>query len=330
VSNLERRPAETPCGGLATVSPTPTRLELAPREVPLGGPRAMSVRRTLPHKALRTVGAWCFLDDYGPPGPDGPAMAVPPHPHTGLQTVTWLLSGEVLHQDSIGSESLVRPGALNLMTAGRGIAHAETSTPASPPLRGLQLWVALPDAHRDVAPGFEHHAALPLLLAGGVSATVLLGSLGSTTSPATTYSPLVGADLTVAPASSGVLPLDSSYEHAVLALSPGLLVDGEPVAEGTLVYLGCGREELQVGDAGGLGTRALLLGGVPFEEELLMWWNFVARTHEEVVAARLEWTAAVAGAATRFGHVSAYDGPALPAPELPATRLRPRGRGVST
>ena len=116
-------------------------------------------------------------------------MRVPPHPHTGLQTVTWLLRGEVLHQDSIGSEQVVRPGALNLMTAGRGIAHAETSTDDSPALRGVQLWVALPDADRDAAPAFEHHAALPGVEDGGLSATVLVGSLAGAQSPATTYTP---------------------------------------------------------------------------------------------------------------------------------------------
>ena len=128
---------------------------LAPREVPLGGTRQLLVRRTLPHRDLRTVGAWCFLDDYGPVDVTGtPGMQVPPHPHTGLQTVTWLLDGEVRHQDSLGSDALVRPGELNLMTAGRGISHAET-TPvgATGALRGLQLWVALPARHRDTRAG---------------------------------------------------------------------------------------------------------------------------------------------------------------------------------
>lgn len=325
MSNLELRPAETSCGGLATVSRTPTRQVLAPREVPLGGPRAMLVRRTLPHREVRTVGAWCFVDDYGPSAPGASAMAVPPHPHTGLQTVTWLLSGEMLHQDSIGSEQVVRPGALNLMTAGRGITHAETSTPTSPPLRGVQLWVALPDEHRATAPSFEHHADLALVGDGGLSATVLLGSLAGARSPATVFTPIVGADLTVVAGSSGVLALDPSWEHAVLALSAGLAVDGEAVPEGALVYLGCGRDRLAVASTGPEG-RALLLGGEPFDEQLLMWWNFVGRSHDEVVAAREEWSAAVGGAATRFGQVTAYDGPALAAPALPGARLRPRGR----
>jgi redox-sensitive bicupin YhaK (pirin superfamily) len=320
VSNLERRPASTPTGGLATTSADPIRRLLAPREVPLGGPRAMTVRRTLPHRELRTVGAWCFLDDYGPADPARAPMVVPPHPHTGLQTVTWLVGGEVRHQDSLGSDQVIRPGALNLMTAGRGIAHAETSTPASPPLRGVQLWVALPDADRDGDPGFEHHPELPAAGSGGVTATVLLGELGDVRSPATAYSPIVGAELSVR--GDGQLPLRTAWEHAVLALDGRLTVAGEPLPTAHLVYLGCGRDAVDIGGQG----RALLLGGEPFDEELLMWWNFVGRDHDEVAAARSEWMRAVDGERTRFGSVEAYDGPALPAPALPGTRLRPRGR----
>ncbi len=329
MSNLERRPAEEPAGGLATVSRTPARRVLEPREVPLGGPRAMVVRRTLPHRELRSVGAWCFVDDYGPSDPVESPMRVPPHPHTGLQTVTWLLSGEVLHQDSVGSEQLVRPGSLSLMTAGRGIAHAETSTPSSPELRGVQLWVALPDQSRHTAPAFEHHDRLPVHVVGavddGVTVTVVLGRVGDAVSLATTYSPIVGADLEVTTGASGDVPLDATFEHAVLALSDDLVVDGEPLAKGSLLYLGCGRESVAVGSDDG-PARGLLLGGEPFDEELLMWWNFVGRDHDEVEASREEWQRAVDGAETRFGRVAAYDGAALPAPAMPGTRLRPRRR----
>jgi len=325
VSNLERRPDEELAGGLATVSADPVRRVLQPREVPLGGARAMLVRRTLPHRGLRSVGAWCFVDDYGPADPAESPMRVPPHPHTGLQTVTWLLGGEVLHQDSLGSSALVRPGALSLMTAGRGISHAETSTPSSPTLRGVQLWVALPDDARDTAPAFEHHDVLPVHAAGGLTATVVLGRVGDAVSPATTYSPIVGADVQVAAGGGGELPLELSFEHAVLALSDGLVVDGGAVPAGSLVYLGCGRGRLALASGGG-AARGLLLGGEPFDEELLMWWNFVGRDHDEVEAVRDEWQRAVAGADTRFGRVEGYDGGALPAPALPGVRLRPRGR----
>jgi quercetin 2,3-dioxygenase len=256
-------------------------------------------------------------------------MRVPPHPHTGLQTVTWLLSGEVLHQDSVGSEQLVQPGSLSLMTAGRGISHAETSTASSPALRGVQLWVALPDAARHMVPAFEHHHRLPVHTAAGdggsIAATVVLGRVGDAVSPATTYSPIVGADLHVAAGASGEVPLAPTFEHAVLALSDHLVVDGEPLAKGSLLYLGCERRSVSVGSDGG-PARGLLLGGEPFDEELLMWWNFVGRDHDEVEASREEWQRAVAGEDTRFGQVAAYDGAALPAPALPATRLRPRRR----
>ncbi|MDQ1618458.1 MAG: quercetin 2,3-dioxygenase [Actinomycetota bacterium] len=327
MSNLERHPHETTAGGLATVSPEPVRRLLEAREVPLGGTRAMVVRRTLPHRDLPTVGAWCFADDYGPSDVRGSAgMQVPPHPHTGLQTVTWLLEGEVRHQDSVGSDQRVRPGQLSLMTAGRGITHAETSPADHPPtLRGLQLWVALPDRDRHVAPHFEHHAELPLLSDGGLAATLIVGELAGQRSPATAYTPLVGADVSLAADAVARLPLEPAFEHAVLAVSEGVVVDGEHVAKAAMVYLGCGRRDVAL--AGGpAGARLLLLGGAPLEEELLMWWNFVGRDHDEIVAFRTEWEAARTGASTRFGSVPRYDGAPLAAPELPTVRLKPRRR----
>jgi quercetin 2,3-dioxygenase len=327
VSNLERHPGETMAGGLATVSGEPTRRLLEPREVPLGGTRAMLVRRTLPHRDLPTVGAWCFADDYGPTDLQQTApMHVPPHPHTGLQTVTWLLEGEVHHQDSLGNEQRVRPGQLSLMTAGRGIAHAETSPADHPPtLRGVQLWVALPESDRHNPPVFEHYAEVPVVRSGGLTATLIIGELAGERSPATAYTPLVGADVVVDSDGSGRLPLDPAFEHAVLALSGDVAVDGGPLADASLLYLGCGRNELALG-AGPAGGRLLLLGGEPFAEELLMWWNFVGRDHDEIVAFRTEWEASRGGAATRFAPVQGYDGAALPAPDLPSVRLRPRSR----
>jgi redox-sensitive bicupin YhaK (pirin superfamily) len=327
VSNLEQRPAETLTGTLAGAVPSPRHglQVLAPREVPLGGTRAMHVRRTLPHRDLRTVGAWCFLDDYGPQDVSGTgAMQVPPHPHTGLQTVTWLLDGRVRHQDSLGNDLLVRPGELNLMTAGRGISHAETSPAgATGDVRGLQLWVALPSEHRDVVPDLGHHADLPVLHGDGFEATLLLGSLMGATSPARAFTPIVGAEISVRSGGAATVEIERAHEHAVLALSDDLVVDGTPVGRAHLVHLPPGRPALRL-SAGHAAGRLLLLGGQPFGEELLMWWNFVARSHDEIVEAREEWTAAVSGAATRFGQVSAYDGPALPAPALPTSRLRPR------
>jgi quercetin 2,3-dioxygenase len=285
--------------------------------VALGGPRGMAVVRTLPNRHRRMVGAWCFLDAYGPHDLAGSrGMRVGPHPHTGLQTVTWLVAGEVLHRDSLGNRCEIRPGQLNLMTAGRGIAHAE-ETPAvhSPVLHGVQLWVALPGPDRDVAPAFAHHADLPVVADGGLRATVLLGELAGAASPARCHTPLVGAEIALAGAAA--LPLRAEFEYAVLALDGAAVVDGVPVRPGPLLYLGDGRRDLRLsGDA-----RLLLLGGEPFAEKIVMWWNFVARDHDEIVQARQDWLAG-----GRFGEVRGYDGAPMPAPAMPISRLVPRGR----
>src|ERR1700712_1639289 len=156
MSNVESDPDELQCRTSSRVGPGVE--VITAREVPLGGPRAMSVRRTLPQRQRSLVGAWCFADHYGPDDvADGGGMDVPPHPHTGLQTVSWLFAGEVEHRDSGGGHARVRPGELNLMPAGRGVAHSEVSTPDTTTLHGVQLWVALPDAARDVERGFDHH-----------------------------------------------------------------------------------------------------------------------------------------------------------------------------
>jgi len=320
VSNLEQRPAETDCGGVGVLADPEV---LAPREVPLGGPRAMTVRRTLPHRDRRMVGAWCFVDHYGPHDVTGQAgMQVPPHPHTGLQTVSWLLEGEVLHRDSVGSTQLVAPGQLNLMTAGHGISHSEqTPAPAersTSSLNGIQLWVALPSEFRDVAPSFEHHAALPVLSDGGMRAQVVMGSLAGETSSATTYSPLVGVDVALSAGKSATLPVEPDFEHAVLAMEGDLAVAERTVRRGELLYLPPGARELSL--SSDTAARALLIGGVPFSEEIVMWWNFVGTDHDAIATAREQWEAHD----VRFGEVPG-DG-RLSAPTLPNSRLKARGR----
>lgn len=275
----------------------------------------MTVRRTLPDRSLRTVGAWCFADDYGP---DPARMVLPPHPHIGLQTVSWLLEGDLVHQDSLGSDQHVLPGTLSLMTAGRGISHAETTTSEVEVLRGLQLWVALPGHSREVAPAYEFHACLPAYIGRGVVATVLLGALGNAESDATVFSPIVGADLEVT-GSAASLPLQPVWEHAVLALGPGLSVDGQEVSPGALRYLAPGRDTVSLSGPG----RGFLLGGEPLAEELVMWWNFLGRSHDDIAQAKADWDLAVAGELTRFGSV-AFDMPWIPAPPLPGVRLRAR------
>ncbi|MGP4016174.1 pirin family protein [Saccharopolyspora sp. 5N708] len=327
MSNVERDPAELHCGGVTTAA-EPEHELLEPRTVPLGGPRAMLVSRTLPNRDRRMVGAWCFADFYGPTDIAGQSgMQVPPHPHTGLQTVSWLLDGEVLHRDSLGNEQLVRPGELNLMTAGFGISHSEESPSGhGPALHGVQLWVALPGAQRDVAPHFEHHGDLPELATADGVVTVLMGELAEAESPAQAYTPLVGAELSITAGGTLRLPVRTEFEHAVLAISDGILVDDRPLAVGSMLYLGPGRREVPV--RADRPARALLLGGVPFEEQLVMWWNLVGRSHDEIAQARAEWEhgRAAADPAGRFGVVHGYAGSALPAPELPNVELRARGR----
>lgn len=246
------------------------------------------VRRALPRRERRTVGAWCFADHMGPADVDeSSGLDIGPHPHIGLQTVTWLLAGEALHRDSLGSEQVIRPGQLNLMTAGHGVAHSEEATGAyAGTLHGIQLWVAQPEGTRHGPAAFEHHTELPRLdLAAGV-ATVLVGAVGDVRSGARCDSPLVGVDLDLRRGTSA-LPLQASYEHALLVLDGRLEVDGSSLVPGRLGYLGDGRDELAVRADG--DTRAVLLGGVPFEEPVLMWWNFVARTREEIAAAADAW-----------------------------------------
>jgi quercetin 2,3-dioxygenase len=329
MSNVEHDPAErTMCSAGEPITTEPNAELLLPREVPLGGPRAMLVRRALPNRNRRMVGAWCFADSYGPTDIAGQAgMQVPPHPHIGLQTVTWLVEGEVWHQDSLGSRQMVRPGDLPLMTAGHGIAHSEQSPPDhSSHLYGAQLWVALPEEARDVAPAFEFHSDLPRHERDQGTITVLAGEVDGAVSPAATYSPLVGASLEVAAGGRVPVPLEPDFEHAILALSPGMTVEDVEIPVGAMLYLGQGRRDVAI--AAEVEGRALLLGGEPFQGDLVMWWNFVGRSHDDITTARAAWEGErdtdLRG--RRFGPVDGYEGPALPAPALPNARLKAKGR----
>lgn len=257
---------------------------------------AFPVRRALPRRARRTVGAWCFVDHMGPATVDAQGLGVAPHPHIGLQTVTWLLAGEAVHRDSLGTEQVIVPGQLNLMTAGHGVSHSEEGTGYRGDLHGVQLWVAQPSHTRDGAPAFEHHAELPQIELDGALATVLVGELAGVASSARRDTDHVGVDLDLR-AGRATLPLRTDYEHALVVLSGAILVEGAVVEPGHLAYFGVGRDEVTVSTEA--ACRALLVGGVPFDEPVLMWWNYVARTHEEIFAAHDDWTAE----ATRFGHV---------------------------
>jgi len=323
VSNLEVAPAELACRGGEPASPG---IEvLTARDVPLGGPRAMRVRRTLPQRRRSLIGAWCFADHYGPDDVTaGAGMLVAPHPHTGLQTVSWLFAGEIEHRDSLGSRALVRPGELNLMTSGHGISHSEVSTPATTVLHGVQLWVALPDAHRDRTPDFRHYAALPEADLGGATARVFLGTLAGLESPVPMYSPLLGAEIVLAPHARLSLPVQPAHEHGVLVDAGAVGLSGTRLERAELGYQPPGPPALELANLSAVPARILLLGGAPFEEDIVMWWNFVGRSHEEIVAFREAWEAG----RDRFGRVEGFAGTPerLAAPPLPNATLKPRTR----
>lgn len=329
MTNPDPRPEEQWCrGGVAVAGAGPREggvvQVLAPRDVPLGGPRAMTVRRTLPQRERSLVGAWCFADHYGPDlvARTG-GMDVAPHPHTGLQTVSWLFAGEIEHRDSSGVHALVRPGEVNLMTGGRGICHSEVSTPATALLHGVQLWVALPDAHRDAERAFAHHVPEPVTLDGAVL-RVLVGTLAGSASPVGTFTPLLGAEVVLEPGARVDIGVDPAFEHGVLVDEGDVAVDGCGLRPGDLGYLAPGAGNITLANTGPAPARLVLLGGTPFEEEIVMWWNFVARSHDEIVAFRAQWE----GQSERFGRVEGYTGPVprLPAPALPNVRIKPRRR----
>ena len=297
----------------------PDSVLLPGHDVPLG--RYTTVRRLLPLRQRRMIGAWCFIDHFGPDDVTGrPGMQVPPHPHTGLQTVTWLVDGVVEHRDSLGSNQPIWPGQLNVMTAGWGIAHSEYTPPEHPPsMHGLQLWIALPDDCRHDPPRFEHHPHLPVHQQGDATITVVAGEFAGIRSPARVHSPLLGAEVLFAGAGTVHLPVGPGYEHGVLVMAGTATVADADLVPGSLLYLGPDRSDISIEVSG--PARLFLLGGEPFEEPLLMWWNFVGRSHDEIVAAREDWMAG-----RRFGPVTGCTADPLPAPEMPTVRLKARSR----
>ncbi|MFJ8086497.1 pirin family protein [Streptomyces sp. NPDC096205] len=320
MSNVETGPvAARPA--TEAIAPSGPRVEvLTPRDVPLGGPRAMTVRRTLPQRSRTLIGAWCFADHYGPDDvADTGGMVVAPHPHTGLQTVSWLFSGEIEHRDSLGSHAYVRPGELNLMTGGHGIAHSEVSTPGTTVLHGVQLWVALPEAHRATHRDFRHYAPEPVH-ADGAEIRVFLGSLAGSTSPVPTFTPLLGAEIVLDPHATLTLAVDPDFEHGVLVDRGDVRVAGTLLAPADLGYLHPGPGTLTLHNTSDAPARTVLLGGTPFEEEIVMWWNFIGRSHDDIARARADWESA----SDRFGAVDGYPGDRLPAPALPHATLTPR------
>ncbi len=281
ITDQDAAPRAEPC------HPDPPEVEVTDsRTATVGG---IQVRRALPRRARRTVGAWCFVDHMGPTDvTEDEGVDVGPHPHMGLQTVTWLLDGEILHRDSLGSEQVIRPGELNLMTAGAGIAHSEEHTGTyRGRLHGVQLWVAQPDATRNGDAAFEHHKDLPKIELRGGDATVLVGEYEGAVSPARRDTDHVGIQVDLGTRSTTVVAMNRDYEYALVVFVGSVSVDGTELVPGHLGYLGRGREECTL--VSGPGARALLIGGLPFEEPVLMWWNFVARTRDEMVQAQRDW-----------------------------------------
>jgi redox-sensitive bicupin YhaK (pirin superfamily) len=256
------------------------------REEQLG---LVRVRRALPRQGRRTVGAWCFADHMGPADvTENSGLDVGPHPHIGLQTITWLTEGQVLHRDSLGSEQVIQPGQLNLMTAGHAVSHAEEATGHyRGTLQGIQLWVALPEATRHGAADFEHHSELPQGDVGGALATVLVGDFAGLVSPARHDTPLVGVDVVLDRPTT--LPMRGDFEYAVIVLEGAVGIHDKPLTPGRLGYLGRGRDELRIDVRE--PARMILLGGEPFEDPIVMWWNFVGRSRADIDAAYASWSA---------------------------------------
>ncbi|WP_029144990.1 pirin family protein [Microbacterium luticocti] len=319
----------------------PRAVLLESREVPLGGVRAMEVHRSLPQRDLPMIGAWCFLDRFGP---QTTMMRVEPHPHIGLQTVTWPFAGAVRHRDTLGSDVQIMRGQLNLMTSGAGIAHSEYSVGDAPTeLDALQLWVALPESRRHGEAAFEQHRSLPeveLAAIDGQAAygIVVMGRFAGAVSPASAYTPIAGAEVRVPAGARVRLPLRPDWEYGLvgvdgtLEVRTGIPAPGDAAGSPTdattaltpqhLLYLGVGRDGVEVSSRD--GATVFVLGGQPFEDEIVMWWNFVARSHDEIVAAREAWEAGD----PRFGHVVGHGPERIPAPPLPGVRLTRRHRRI--
>ena len=288
--------------------PALSRIALRPAELGEG----LTIRRALPTRQRRRVGAWCFLDHVGPVRFEHAAgLHVGAHPHTALQTFTWMIQGRILHRDSLGSEQLICPGQVNLMTAGRGIVHTEDSLPGEPVLHAAQLWIALPPAQADCEPSFDHYPELPSWQQDGIACTLLAGRHEGRQAPTRVHTPLLGIDLANAQAASTTLALDPAFEYGLLPLTGALRIGRERIRDDEFTYLGQGLERLELGLEA--GSRVLLLGGEPFEAPLVMWWNFVGGSRDQVAQAQADWESG----SPRFGRVAGDAGPRLVAPKLP-------------
>ncbi|HEX5805449.1 MAG TPA: pirin family protein [Macromonas sp.] len=290
----------------------PAIARISARNADLGD--GMLVRRVLPSRQQRMVGAWCFLDHAGPVEfAPGRGMHVGAHPHIGLQTFTWLIEGEVMHRDSLGNEQIIRPGQVNLMTAGHGVAHTEDSLVDGSRLHAAQLWIALPPEVQDCPPDFAHHPELPQWQTDGTTLTLLAGDYAGQRAPTRLHSPLLGIDIASTAAAEVNLDLRPDFEYALLPLTGSVRLGDESFAADEFAYLGRGQDNLHLGLAP--DSKVLLLGGEPFAEPVLMWWNFVGFDKATIATAQHQWERGDA----RFGPVGDGRAPRLTAPPLPWT-----------
>lgn len=269
------------------------------------GPHLM-VHRILPQRAIRMIGPWCFLDHFGPVAPANyRQFDIAPHPHIGLQTITWLLSGQLLHQDSLGYEQPLRSGQLNLMTSGRGISHAEVADhDPDQPLHGLQLWCALPPAHEQTEPRFDHYQQVPKFSVGDCTATLIVGSYVQQerrlTSPALSFSPALALLLQTPRATATELQLERDFEYGIYVVSGHIQLLDQTVRAHQLISLGANRSQVTLELSA--DTVVMVLGGEAFEQPVKMWWNFVSASQQRVEQAQRDWDAKH----ERFGHVAHY------------------------
>lgn len=264
------------------------------------------VARLLPQPTRRTIGPWCFLDHAGPAefeeGSLG--MQVGLHPHTNLQTFTWMLKGEVWHQDSLGSRQLIRPKQVNLMTAGTGnkygISHTEQTLEGVQDLHAVQLWIALP-MNQEIAPNFEHYPVLPEWQSNGINYILTTGSYAGRTAPTTQYSPLLGLDMQFSEAKQFQIERKLNFEYGILVLKGELKVNGVSYqADELAVLFDCDQVDADVTLWADKGAHLMLLGGEPLPHRTLIWWNFVADSADALQQAVDDWNSGH----SRFGDIN--------------------------
>ncbi|MEZ5680084.1 MAG: pirin family protein [Erythrobacter sp.] len=268
------------------------------------------VRRVLPSRKRTMVGPFVFVDQFGPAHLDlGSGMDVRPHPHINLATVTWLFEGAIDHRDSLGTLSTIRPGQVNLMTAGKGIVHSERSPEAErktgPKLFGMQTWLALPDGREEIDPAFEAMTDLPVIEDGRARAIVIMGELWGERAPTTTYAETIYAEIVLE--AGGAIPLEEDAdERAVMLVSGEASVDGHALNQYELAVLQPGRDMTL---ESGSGARVMLLGGEAFETRRHAWWNFVSSRKDRIQQAKADW------AAGRFPKVPGDEEEFIPLPD---------------